>query len=182
MLSFSLDQPTPLTCQPEGLRYRSLCRSVAPVLASGPALFDCHGTGGGNSWAMSGSHATIRADKRRRADLLQKPRFRDWHFDQGVTLASGQIVDQDQQTVIRRSTPYCGDRCQNCVLQGPGRCMFQTDAHVSDTFLFASSSDALDMFPTAAIRAHGVFRWRRQVIARLASSAIERLSVRIAGF
>jgi len=85
-----------------GLRYspRALCRSVAPVLASGPRCFDATAQAGGTAWAYVWINATIPPPDNdgRQLTYLPKRGFRDWHFDQGVTLASGQIVE-DQQTV-----------------------------------------------------------------------------------
>jgi len=149
-------QPTP-TCT--SLRTRAFGRSVAPVLASG-RVFDATDRRR-EQLAMSGSTPQSR-DNDRRLTYYQSADS-DWHFDQGVTLASGQIV-QDQQTV-RRLASYCGDRLCRMRLQGVGDGMVQRRA-VSDTFLSHSFIDALDNVPPARDPAHGGFSWRRQSIGR----------------
>ena len=82
-----VDQP------PEACDIASFVQVGRTGLGIGSALFDATAQAAarlGYVWI----NATIRADNHGGLTYYQSRGFRDWHYDEGVSLASGQVVDK----------------------------------------------------------------------------------------
>lgn len=78
---------------PEACDIASFVRTGRTQLGIGSALFSATAQAAkrlGYAWI----NATIRADNTGGLTYYQSRGFRDWHVDEGITLASGQVVDK----------------------------------------------------------------------------------------
>lgn len=92
VIGFQLLEPHP-NLPPDAVDIATFVKVGQTGLGIGSALFNATATAAremGYIWI----NATIRADNTGGLTYYQSRGFRDWHFDEGVVLASGQVVDK----------------------------------------------------------------------------------------